>query len=187
MEVLMRYRFMIATGVAAVVFATGGLAVSAVQTGRGSGPDRDGGPAQGEGPRRGGPGRGEGVRPGGPGRGLAGGGLLSPRVVERLDLTGAQREQVTAIVRGARDEAAPVRQQLRASHRALRQAMLASTPHTGAIATLTAEVERLRQQVHAIHVKATTTVAAVLTAEQREQLRSATQRRRGRSVRGAAI
>jgi Spy/CpxP family protein refolding chaperone len=133
----------------------------------GPGPDQRGrrgfgGFAQ-AGPGRGGPMRGFGRGMGGP-------------MFAGLDLTEEQRTKIADIHRGDRDAAGPVADELMIARRNLHRATFADRRDDAEIAKLTATIANLEKQLLDRRVKTELEVAAVLTAEQREQVRG----RRGR-------
>jgi Spy/CpxP family protein refolding chaperone len=187
----MRTRIIVATGAAVLAAAIAAPVTSALQNDRPPARQERGPAVRGEGPQSGGSFRGErqrgrGLVGPGFGRGAFGAAMASPRMMRQLDLTDAQREQVTKIVRDARSEAEPVHRQLREVRLSLRQELFAPTQDAAKVAALGEQVTHLQEQVHAIGLKASTAVAAVLTPEQREKLRSLPEGRRGGPARGRA-
>jgi Spy/CpxP family protein refolding chaperone len=132
--------------------------------------------------RPGGPGRGD--RPGlesadgrGPGPGRFGGrGAVFAGVTRNLDLTPEQRTKMQGIVDGVRVKVEPLADELRVSQRALRAEMFADTKDESKIAGLSARVQTLNKQIADIRLESTSAIASVLTAEQRERVRTATGR-----------
>lgn len=143
--------------------------------GRGSRPGQQLGPGQQRGQRagRGGQraGRGRGA---GPARRGAGGGLAA------LDLTDDQRATITGLQSTARDQAAPLQDELTFARKTLHRALFADTRDDAQIANLVDQVAALEQQLADLKVQGATAVADVLTAEQRETMRLTDGRHRGR-------
>jgi len=140
---------------------------------RGAGPGFQLGPmgrgAQGRGwaaaPRgRGGPGGGPGL-----GRGLGFG--------AGLELTDEQREAIQDLHVAARDESAETVDALQTAERALHRAVFADERDEAEVAELTSQVAALRQQLADARLKTQLAVADLLTAEQKELVRT---RPRGR-------
>jgi Spy/CpxP family protein refolding chaperone len=123
--------------------------------------------------RGGGPGQGRAV---GPGRAMARTLLLGragrlQALGRRLDLTADQRTKIEDIVRGARDQAAPLVDQLELARKDLHRAAFADKAEASAVTNLTNKVAGLEKQVLEVRVKAETAVSSVLTDKQRETVR----------------
>ncbi len=88
-----------------------------------------------------------------------------------LNLTDAQRTQTRALMLKARDQVAPLVDQLQLARKDLRRAIFADKRDSGAVKDLTGKVDRLRQQIADIRLEARTAMAALLTPEQRQQMR----------------
>lgn len=165
-----------------ITITVAAMTMAAVATGhaqRGGGPaGDDAGPVA----RQGGPGG----RPGGGGpgfrqmRGRLNGGRLGG-----LDLTDEQRTQTRALILKARDQAAPLVDQLQLARKDLRRAIFADKRDSGAVKDLTGKVARLRQQIADIRLEARTAMAALLTPEQRQQMRARPMRPGGAGPRGS--
>jgi Spy/CpxP family protein refolding chaperone len=129
-------------------------------------------------------GRGPGGRPGQMGQmwrmGPQGPGQRFGGALAGLDLTDDQRTKVVAIHRGAREQAAPVDQELRVVERDLHRELFADARDAAKIADLSAKVAALRKQLADLHVTTTGSLADVLTADQRATVRE----RGGRGGRG---
>jgi Spy/CpxP family protein refolding chaperone len=112
-------------------------------------------------------------RGGGPdGRGGRFGGPLAG-----LNLSEDQRARVADIERAGRDEAAPIEKDLRVAQNALHCELFADARDAGKVGDLSARVLALQHQLADLHVKTASSLADVLTAEQRATVRA----REGRS------
>lgn len=114
-----------------------------------------------------GPGHGRGHGPGGPD-----GEPMLARMAKHLDLTEDQQARIKALHEAAK----PEREALEAALDTLREEMhalwQAETPDEGAILAKQAEMDPLRQQLRAQHVRLRLAVHALLTPEQREKARA---------------
>jgi protein CpxP len=115
-------------------------------------------------------GRGQGGRlgrmgPQGPGGRFGVGGLAG------LDLTEEQRTKVVALQRAAREQAAPVEQELRTAQRDLHRELFADARDAAKVAELSAKIAGLDKQLADLHVATTGSLSDVLTAEQRATMR----------------
>ena len=159
------------------------VAVQGQPPARQMGPGAGTGPAAGPRAGRGGPrmGRGRAPAPGqaGPANGLRPG-------LAALDLTGDQRAKITELVRGARDQGAPLRDELQFARRTLHRELFADTRDNAKVASLTTKIAGLEKQASDLRVKTATAVADLLTPEQRETMRllDAGRRRLGRRLGG---
>ncbi|MEO8480614.1 MAG: Spy/CpxP family protein refolding chaperone [Acidobacteriota bacterium] len=138
---------------------------------------RGGGPPEGSGaPRAGQPGGDGGPgrvgRPGRPGPGARGGRFGRGGQLGGLDLSDNQRTQARGILLKSRDEAAPVVDQLQLARKELRREIFADNRDGGKIKDLSAKVDSLQKQVSEIRLKARTSIAGLLTPEQRMQMRA---------------
>lgn len=116
----------------------------------------------------------------GQGRGFGGPGLM----LQRLNLTHTQREQIRAIVREQREGEAP--RKMAELHRELRTAIFADTPDHGRIEQLKASLAEAQSAALASRIDTQLKVAEVLTPEQRAQARELAEGKRGRGAgRGA--
>lgn len=109
-------------------------------------------------------GRGGRIGPDGPG-GRFGGALAG------LSLSEEQRTKVAEIQRASRDQAAPVEQELRALEKELHRELFADARDAGKVGDLSAKVGALRQQLAALNIQTSGSLADVLTAEQRATVR----------------
>ena len=105
-------------------------------------------------------------RAGGPGRGFGPFPML-----QRLDLTDAQREQIRSIVSEQR-QGTP-RQDLAALEKELRTAVMADTPDTARIEQLKASINEAHAAALNERVDLQLRIAQVLTPEQRQKAREA--------------
>jgi Spy/CpxP family protein refolding chaperone len=148
----------------------GGAGRGAMMTGQQMAGPRGAGPA----PGRGGMGQ-RGMGPGMMGRGGpgAGGQDMLPPFAGALGLTDEQRAKAETLARAARDQAAPIRDELELAHKNLHREAFADKRDDKKLADLTAKVATLERQLLDAHVKAQTAFADVLTATQREIARVA--------------
>jgi Spy/CpxP family protein refolding chaperone len=124
-------------------------------------------------------GRGPGGR--GPGRGGRGGpGRLGGPMLEALDLTDDQRTKIQELHRSSREAGRTIAEELAQAQRSLHLATFAASRDDGEIAKLTSTIGNLEKQMLDLRVKTDLEIAAVLTAEQREKVRTAEGRGRGR-------
>jgi Spy/CpxP family protein refolding chaperone len=89
-----------------------------------------------------------------------------------LDLTDAQRDALRDLQQSTRDQSAPLADELGTTRRALTRAILADERDDAAVQALAAKVAALDQQLAAIHLSSELARADVLTAEQRQTLRT---------------
>jgi Spy/CpxP family protein refolding chaperone len=120
-----------------------------------------------------GPGPGPGGRGIGPGRGP---GPLP--MLQRLDLTDAQKEQVRALV--AERPAAEARRTLDSLHRDLMNAILADSPDTAKIEQLKTSIADAESSALTTEVDLQLRIAQILTPEQRQKARELPAGPRGR-------
>ena len=150
-----------ATAAAVVLTATLGIAQSSQASG-GSQADQQIGQQQ-----RGGRGPGgRGMRMGSPGSGGRFGGPFAG-----LNLTEEQQKKIAELQRAGREQAAPVEQELQTTQRTLHRELFADTRDAAKISDLSAKAATLQKQLADLHVKTTTAVADVLTADQRATMR----------------
>jgi len=165
MEIHMRKLLLIAAGtvvVAALAVATGhAQRAGGPMRPNGPGMQAPGGPSGPTGPS--GPGRAQGQ---GPGHG-------EEAMLQRLDLTETQRKQARDILLKARDEAAPITDQLQLARKDMRRAIFADTRDSAKLKDLTTKMQTLQKQVMDVRMKALTAISDVLTPEQRQQVRIA--------------
>jgi Spy/CpxP family protein refolding chaperone len=114
--------------------------------------------AQGPGQRMGGPG---GRGPGGPG--------LFPGLLQRLELSDQQREQIRALMEDNRPQGDPG-QQLRDAETRLHAAILGDAPDAHAIESLKASINAAHAAELDHQVQMMAKVAQILTPEQRQEL-----------------
>ena len=100
-----------------------------------------------------------------------------------IDLTDAQRQQVQAIMESHRDELQQIGEKVREAHRAFAQATSAETIDEAAIRTASTAVANAMADEGILRARIRSEVNGILTAEQREQLKTRQQeagsRRRG--------
>jgi Spy/CpxP family protein refolding chaperone len=89
------------------------------------------------------------------------------RMATILDLNEAQKTQIQGFLQQARQETAPVREQLKQNRQAIKEAV--ETNNTARIQTLSEESGRLSAQLKAAHANAMARSYAVLSPEQREK------------------
>ena len=117
-----------------------------------------------------------------PGRGRgpgAGGGFAA------LSLTEEQRTKVTDLHRAERDQATPIHDELQLARKSLQRELFADKRDAGRIRDLSSTIATLERRLSDLHIKTSTSVADVLTAEQRETMRLQDGRRGGPQGRGA--
>jgi Spy/CpxP family protein refolding chaperone len=166
MEIHMRKLLWIAAGTMVVVVITV-VTGHAQRAGGPLRPNRPGVQAPGgpNGPAGPGPGRAQGQ---GPGQGQG-----DENILRGLDLTEAQRKQARDIMLKARDEAAPMTDQLQLARKDLRRAIFSDTRDSAKLKDLTAKMQTLQKQVADVRMKALTSISDMLTPEQRQQVRIA--------------
>ena len=114
-------------------------------------------------------------RPGGPGRGPGGRGVPGPgaagifALVNRLDLTDAQREEIRALAETGRESGDPGAA-IRAAEQQLHAAVLADTPDPQAIDGLKAALNAAHAAELDHRVEMMRKIAQILTPAQRQQL-----------------
>jgi Spy/CpxP family protein refolding chaperone len=96
-----------------------------------------------------------------------------------LNLTAEQRSKIADVQRAAREQSAPVEAELRTTERSLHRELFADSRDSAKIAGLSAKVSTLRQQLADAHVRTSTAISDVLTAEQRASIREREARGRG--------
>jgi periplasmic protein CpxP/Spy len=119
------------------------------------------------------------------GRGLGPGGGPGPGpfpMLQRLDLTDAQKEQVRAILTETAGQ--ETRQALGKLQQDLNDAVLADTPDPARIEQLKASIAEAEANALAQRVDVQLRIAQILTPEQREKARERPAGRRGRGARG---
>jgi periplasmic protein CpxP/Spy len=168
---LMSTRMTRVLGVTATVVALGGVALITADHLNAQG-------AGGRGGRFGGPGAGG---PGGPGGGRRGGGPggpgamgpsgLSPMMLERLDLTDAQRTRVREIMDSHRTEQQALGERARAAHEKLEAAIAGDTFDESAVRTYSAEAGTVQADLAVARARIYAEVLQVLTADQQTKLK----------------
>jgi Spy/CpxP family protein refolding chaperone len=128
------------------------------------------GPGYGYGPGYG-PGYGRGMMGGGYGPGMMGGGPGAGGALAALNLTDEQREKVFAIQEENRKKNWAVMGEMRSEQFKLRNMVHGEKLDPDKIAEQQKKVDALRQQMLKSRVEAHNQIAAVLTPEQRKQLR----------------
>jgi Spy/CpxP family protein refolding chaperone len=88
-----------------------------------------------------------------------------------LDLTEDQRAKVEDLHRAGRDQAGPIQDELDLAHKTLHRELFADNRDAAKVSTLTAKIASLQRQLADLHVRTASSVADVLTAEQRETMR----------------
>jgi Spy/CpxP family protein refolding chaperone len=158
------------------------------------GPGRGLGPAQGRGRAQGMLGRGQGLGRGqamlgrgqgrmgrgpamqgrGPamqGRGPATQGRGAGAGLAALNLTDDQRAKITDLHRAERDQAAALQDQLEVARKALHREIFADKRDSGRINDLSGSIAKLERQLADVHIRTASSVADILTPEQRETMR----------------
>jgi len=107
-------------------------------------------------------------RHGGQGRGMA----RLEAAIDQLDLTDEQRTQVRSIIDGARNDFRKTADEMRANRKALRSEMQKDAVDEKAVKALADKKGALVAQMTVLRASIHNQVSAVLTPEQREQLRT---------------
>jgi len=105
----------------------------------------------------GGPG---GCRGGGPGRHI-------DRMAQVLDLTAAQKEKVSAIVKAEQEKTEPLRQQLFENRDKFRQTTFSEKFDEAAVRAIAAKQAQIQTELMVSHAKTKSEIFALLTPEQR--------------------
>jgi Spy/CpxP family protein refolding chaperone len=110
----------------------------------------------------------------GPGFGRNGdrAGMHLERMAQVLDLTAAQKEKVSAIVKAEQEKTAPLRQQLADNHEQFRKLTLSEKFDEAAVRALAAKQAQIKTEMMVSHAKAKSEIYALLTPEQRTLPRS---------------
>lgn len=116
---------------------------------------------------RGGPGRPFGPGPGGAGG--PGGGLLNPRLLQRLQLTDAQREQVKAVMDSHREDMRAIADRGLPARKALHSAITAGSFDESAIRAAAATVAMVESDMAVLQGRIHGEVWQILTPEQQKQ------------------
>lgn len=112
-------------------------------------------------------GRGRGAEMGG----MQGRGSVPGRGVAALDLTDDQRAAITGLQRAARDQAAPLQDELEFTRKTLHRELFADKRDNAKVTSLAARIAALEKQLADVRVKSATAVADLLTPTQRETMR----------------
>jgi Spy/CpxP family protein refolding chaperone len=128
--------------------------------------------------------------PGGPGRfgGPGGPGPLMPMLVNRLNLTDSQKEQVKNILNAHREETRALADRARAAHQAVEEAVAAETFNEGTVRARAADAAAVDADMAVARANVYAQVLQILTADQKTQLRQLQEKmkvRRGRGPRTA--
>jgi len=115
---------------------------------------------------------------GGPGRGLA----RLEAAIEQLNLNDEQKTKVRAVVDGARNEFRKTADEMRATRQALRAEMDKDSFDEKAVKALAEKKGALMAQMTVLRASVASQVKAVLTPEQREQLRAEIRPEGGRGM-----
>ena len=161
-------------GAAAIAVVIAGASYQNLSAqGRGfGGPGGPGGPG-----RAGGPG-GPGARRGGPG-GPGGPGGVGPMMLERLDLTGDQRDRVRQIMDSHRDEQRALGDRAMKAHEALQDAITA-TFDEGAVRARAADVAVVDADMAVAQARVFGEVYQILTPEQQEKMKQRREQMEGK-------
>jgi Spy/CpxP family protein refolding chaperone len=157
-----RVAFGIGAAVVAVSMA-GGAFAAGQNIGAGQGP-AFGGVGQGGFGGRGGPGRGG---PMGPGPG----GMLGPMMLQRLNLTDAQKERVKGILDSHQEELKALGNRAMAARRALEDAVASDTFDEATVRTRSAETAMVEADMTVARARIYSEVFQSLTADQQTQLK----------------
>jgi Spy/CpxP family protein refolding chaperone len=110
-------------------------------------------------------------------RGRAGGAEQPPpgpgirRGPAALDLSDEQRTKIADLARAARDQAAPLRDELQFTRRTLHRELFADKRDDAKVSSLTTKIATLEKQLSGLRVKTAAAVADLLTPEQRQKAR----------------
>jgi Spy/CpxP family protein refolding chaperone len=118
------------------------------------------------------------------GRRGGGPGFMGAGIAGGLDLTEAQRDALADLQRGTRDQSAALADELTTARHALHRAIFADARKDAEVADLATKVGTLEQQLQAIRLKSEIATADLLTAEQKEIVRTRPARGPGRGGRG---
>lgn len=127
------------------------------------------------GPGRGGPGRMFGPPPGGrggPGGPGGPGGFLNPRMMDQLQLTDAQKEQVKAVMDSHRDDMKALGDRAQTAHTALRTAVTGDTFDESAIRTAAAGVAAVDTDMAVLQGRIHGEIWQILTTEQQAKAKT---------------
>jgi len=110
--------------------------------------------------------------------------MNQPSGLGRLDLTDDQRGKVDELRRAARDQAAPLADELAFAQRSLQRELFADKRDNGTLNSLSAKIANLEKQLRDLRLKSEASVSDVLTPKQRETMRLMVDQN-GRGVAGA--
>jgi Spy/CpxP family protein refolding chaperone len=91
------------------------------------------------------------------------------RMSEVLGLSDAQKEQITALLKTEQEKNAPLREQLAANRKQLKQAALAATFDEATVQSIAAIQAQIISQLIVSHARTKSQINALLTPEQRSQ------------------
>lgn len=124
-------------------------------------------------------------------RGPHGGGMdgrMNGRMMQALDLSADQTQQVTALRQQMQATVKPLRDDMKALHEQMRELWKAAAPDRAAILQLHAEIDAVRAKIQVTHIDFRLAVHAILTPAQRtkaaEQMDKKGSRRGGRGLGG---
>ena len=89
------------------------------------------------------------------------------RMSEVLGLSDAQKEQITALLKTEEEKNAPLREQLVANRKQLKQAALAATFDEATVQSIAASQAQILSQLIVSHARTKSRIYALLTPEQR--------------------
>jgi protein CpxP len=127
------------------------------------------------------------ARRGGPGGPMGPFGALPPMLMERLNLTDAQREQVKSVMDSHRDEVKALAEKSGAAHRSLQAAVSADQFDESAIRARSADVAAIDADMAVLRARVHGEVWQILTADQQKtakDLQTAMEQRRAQGGRG---
>ncbi|MBI1921455.1 MAG: Spy/CpxP family protein refolding chaperone [Geobacter sp.] len=90
------------------------------------------------------------------------------RMTKKLKLSDAQKEQVQAIVKGEKEQVAPLMEKLKENRKALREATEVESFDEAAVKALADKQAGLQAELIVAHAKVRSRINAILTPEQRE-------------------
>lgn len=89
------------------------------------------------------------------------------RMAEVLGLSDAQKEQITVLLKAEQEKNAPLREQLAANRKQVKQATLAATFDEAAVQSIAAGQAQIISQLIVSHARTKSQINALLTPEQR--------------------
>jgi Spy/CpxP family protein refolding chaperone len=106
------------------------------------------------------------------GKGPRRGGGNPEALKQALNLTDTQVQQIRDLTRQQMESVKPLAEQMREKGTALREEMKKSTPDQARVGQLTVDIKSLREQMKSKRAARGDSISALLTAEQREKLKT---------------